>query len=230
MDPGLRRFAALFFLLAVQASTAAAASERPPALLAVLTDAETGLSPHPVARWRTALRDIERDRLRVERCLAAVPCRDIMAKPLADLVGRFSALSGRALISAVNRHYNAFPYVADRPFGKPGDAWESPLVFLQRSGDCEDFAIAKYLTLRLLGIPEAAMAILVLRHPSRRADHAVLLVENEGRLLVLDNLRGLEPWESYGDYQALFALTAGSSWRFDAYRRHPPPIRPTASE
>lgn len=231
MDPRLlRRLTAITVLMALLASPATARPERPPTILAGLMTAVTKFSPYPVARWRAALHDIERDRARVQRCLDQMPCRDIVAKPLADLVSRFSGLSGRALFSAVNRHYNAFPYVADQAGGKPWDDWESPLVFLQRSGDCEDFAIAKYLTLRLLGVPETAMAMLVLRDPSRDVDHAVLLVEDEGRILVLDNLRALVRLEGYGKYQPLFALTAGSSWRVQPASRSISSIRPAAPQ
>lgn len=225
-----RRLTAITLLMALLASPAAAEPERPPTILAGLMNAATEFSPYSVARWQAALVDIERDRARVQRCLDKTACRDIVAKPLADLVNRFSGLSGRAMISAVNRHYNAFPYVTDQAGGKPWDDWASPLVFLQRSGDCEDFAIAKYLTLRLLGVPETAMAILVLRNPSRDVDHAVLLVEDEGRTLVLDNLRGLVRLEGYGDYQPLFALTAGPSWRVKPASRSISSIRPAASQ
>ena len=231
MDPSLpRRLTAITLLTALLASPAAAQSERPPAILASLTNAAMVLSPYPLARWRAALIDIDADRVRVQRCLDETPCRDIVAKPLANLVKRFSGLSGRTLIAAVNRHYNTFPYVPDQLAGKPSDDWASPLTFLQRSGDCEDFAIAKYLTLRLLGVPETAMAILVLRDTSRGIDHAVLLVEDKGRMLVLDNLRGLARLEDYGDYQPLFALTADSSWRVRTASRPISGIRPAASQ
>jgi predicted transglutaminase-like cysteine proteinase len=211
----LRRLWTTAFLIAFLPVPPAQAAH-PQTILVSLHDARLRLSPYPLARWQTALQEIERDRLRAKRCLDEAPCRDIVAKPLADLVTRFSSLSGRRLLSAVNRHYNAFPYIPDQVAGKPSDDWESPLTFLQRSGDCEDYAIAKYLTLGLLGVPETEMAILIMREPVRGIDHAVLLVEDDGRLLVLDNLRGLARFESYGDYLPLYVLTDTASWRIKA--------------
>jgi len=158
----LRRLWTTALLILFLPLTAAQAGH-PQSILINLYDARLRLSPYPLARWDAALHDIARDRARVQRCLGEVPCRDIVAKPLADLVVQFSSLSGARLLSAVNRHYNAFPYVPDQVAGKPGDDWESPLTFLQRSGDCEDYAIAKYLTLALLGVPESEMAILIMR-------------------------------------------------------------------
>jgi predicted transglutaminase-like cysteine proteinase len=208
----LRRLWTTALLILFLPLTAAQAGH-PQSILVNLYDARLRLSPYPLARWDAALHDIARDRARVQRCLDEVPCRDIVAKPLADLVVQFSSLSGARLLSAVNRHYNAFPYVPDQVAGKPGDDWESPLIFLQRSGDCEDYAIAKYLTLALLGVPESEMAILIMREPVRGIDHAVLLVRDNGRLMVLDNLRGLARLEMYQEYRPRFVLTSTSSWR-----------------
>jgi predicted transglutaminase-like cysteine proteinase len=165
-------------------------------------------SPDPVVKWRAAHARIEQDRIRVERCLEGLACRDLFARPMAELVRRFSGLTGRKRLAAVNRHFNSFPYVPDRGAPGAGDYWLSPLLFLQRSGDCEDFAIAKYLTLRLLGVPDTAMAVLLLRDRSTGRDHAVLVVREEGRSIVLDNLRELARLEDYAAYRPLLTLTA----------------------
>lgn len=200
-------------LLAVFLPLTAAQAGNPQSIVVSFYDAHLRLSSYPLARWQTALRDMERDRMRVQRCLEETPCRDFVARPLADLVTQFSSLRGRRLLYAVNRHYNAFPYVPDQLAGKPWDDWESPLTFLQRSGDCEDYAIAKYLTLRLLGIPESEMAILIVREPVRGIEHAILVVADQRRLMVLDNLRSLAQLDAYEDYRPLFVLTNTSSWR-----------------
>ena len=190
------------------------ASAEPPARLErtdVLPRVRAEAALETVEKWRATLARIEEDRARVERCLDASGCRDLFAKPLADLVRRFSGLSGRRLLTAVNRHYNGFPYVPDRAAGRSSDMWLSPLVFLQRSGDCEDFAFAKYLTLRLLGVSETAMTILLLRNRSDGRDHAVLVVWDGSRSIVLDNLRELATLEDYGGYRPLLALKSEPS-------------------
>ncbi len=212
---------AVILMTVCLASGAAGAAEphRAPEIVAALRGLADGAAPHPEPRWRAALARIEADRARTERCLAERPCRDILAKPLADIVRRLSGAEGPSLLAAVNRHYNSFPYQADRAAQRPSDDWASPLSFLQRSGDCEDFAIAKYLTLRLLGVPETKMAVLVMRDAARRSDHAVLVVREGTRLLVLDNLRELAPLEEYRDYRPLLALTASASWRLESPKR-----------
>ena len=194
-----------------------AAAQPRPMLAARLAALAESSSLYPLASWDSALERIEADRIRVEDCRAAGPCRDILAKPMADLVARFSGLEGQRRLLAVNRHFNAFPYIPDRAGERPSDDWASPLTFLQRSGDCEDYAIAKYLALRLLGVAEEDMAILILRDSARQLDHAVLVVEEGGAPMVLDNLRGLAPLEAYSDFQPLFVLTSQASWRLKSH-------------
>jgi len=59
-----------------------------------------------------------------------------------------------AKLEPVNRFFNALPFVSDAQHWGTADYWATPLEFLQsHGGDCEDFAIAKYLTLRELGVP-----------------------------------------------------------------------------
>ncbi len=91
-----------------------------------------------------------------------------------------------ALLSrAINRHR----YVEDAVTWQRADYWETPLQFLDRNGDCEDFAIAKYLALRELGMPASDMRIVVVRDQARYVMHAVLVVYVEDRALIPDNLR-----------------------------------------
>jgi predicted transglutaminase-like cysteine proteinase len=201
----------LFALLGLLLIAGIARAEAPPRLdTAALANPGRmeSASPDPAAKWRAVHARIEQDRIRVERCLEGSACRDLFARPMAELVRRWSGLSGRKRLAAVNRHFNSFPYVPDRDAAGAGDQWLSPLLFLQRSGDCEDYAIAKYLALRLLGVPETAMAVLVLRDRSTGRDHAVLVVREEGRTVVLDNLRELARLEDYAAYRSLLTLTA----------------------
>ena len=54
----------------------------------------------------------------------------------------------------VNRFYNQLEFRSDIKTWKKKDYWASRLEFLGKGqGDCEDYAVAKYLTLMQLGIP-----------------------------------------------------------------------------
>jgi len=101
-----------------------------------------------------------------------------------------AALRGRntmAQLKIVNRAVNGHRYIEDWANWGRADYWETPLEFLDRGGDCEDFAIAKYLALRAVGMPAESMRIVVVRDRTRRSPHVVLAVYVGGRPLILDN-------------------------------------------
>ena len=77
------------------------------------------------------------------------------------------------------------------------DYWQSPIETLVRGkGDCEDFALAKYVSLKMLGIPEDQLLIGINRLPQFGELHAVLLYypKDTDDPYVLDNL----PFEHEG--------------------------------
>ena len=76
----------------------------------------------------------------------------------------------------VNAMMNAQPYVEDIDNYHVSDYWADPLEFLAKGGDCEDYAIAKYASLRMLGVPDDHMRLAIVkdmgarRHPARHPD------------------------------------------------------------
>ncbi|MDR2743759.1 MAG: transglutaminase-like cysteine peptidase, partial [Desulfovibrio sp.] len=72
-------------------------------------------------------------------------------------------LQGLDLLRFVTKFWNSWPYKEDIVNWGTEDYWEIPAEFLQRSGDCEDYAIIKYFTLKELGIPPEDMRIVVVR-------------------------------------------------------------------
>ena len=75
---------------------------------------------------------------------------------------------------------NRWPDRTDMDVWGVMDYWETPVEFFQKSGDCEDFAIAKYFALRDLGFPASQMRIVVLKDTLRNLDHAVTAVYLDG--------------------------------------------------
>lgn len=59
------------------------------------------------------------------------------------------------IIIGVNRFFNQLEYRSDMDTWNKSDYWASRLEFLGKGqGDCEDFAVAKFLTLKQLGVPQ----------------------------------------------------------------------------
>lgn len=92
--------------------------------------------------------------------------------------------SKMAQLVAVNRFMNYQIYVPD---ADGGDTWASPGEFLRRGGDCEDYAIAKFISLRRLGWPSEALRMVVVWDTDRDLAHAILVVSLGHHTYVLDN-------------------------------------------
>lgn len=115
--------------------------------------------------------------------------------------------SPRIQISQVNRYINRIQYVSDDEAWGARDYWAGPGEFFATGGDCEDFAIAKYFSLRALGFPAEDMRIIVLNDSERELVHAVLVVDWLGQEVVLDNLNDrIRTWEQARNYQAVYSI------------------------
>ena len=94
------------------------------------------------------------------------------------------------------------------------DYWETPLEFLLQSGDCEDYAIAKYMLLRASGIAAEDMRIVVLQDTNSGEMHAVLVVSDNGEALVLDNFqREVIASRRIFHYRPIYAVNEERWWR-----------------
>lgn len=100
----------------------------------------------------------------------------------------FSSMRGENALSRVNAFWNLVPYKSDQDAWGLPDYWAAPREFLERGGDCEDYALAKYATLRELGFREEDMRVVVVTDLRNGLPHAVLTVRESGEWLVLDSL------------------------------------------
>lgn len=88
----------------------------------------------------------------------------------------------------VNGFFNSWPSVSDDKNYGQSEYWASPEEFLKNGGDCEDFAIAKYLALRHFGWKSEDLWVILLRDKKRSENHAVLAARAQDRIFILDNL------------------------------------------
>lgn len=101
-------------------------------------------------------------------------------------------------LARVNTFFNRrLRFVDDTVVWRQQDYWATPLEFMGKgAGDCEDFAIAKYITLRLLGIPDERLRLIYVRaqigDPRSKLSQAHMVLghyaEPSDEPLVLDNL------------------------------------------
>jgi len=117
-------------------------------------------------------------------------CASDAALKLLTIVDAGRQRDGRARIGEINRAINLSIRAMDDfvQYGE-ADVWSSPLVtFAHGAGDCEDYAIAKYVALRMAGIAREDLRIVVLVDV-RGEGHAVAAARLDGRWLILDNRR-----------------------------------------
>jgi predicted transglutaminase-like cysteine proteinase len=90
-------------------------------------------------------------------------------------------------IHKVNEYANQKEYVLDMENYGIEDYWATPKEFLQNSGDCEDYAIFKLLSLKQLGFDTQQMRVVVVQDTNQRVAHAVMSINSGGDILILDN-------------------------------------------
>ncbi len=141
------------------------------------------------ARWRILqpVISVERQILALSRSKPAA-CPAPAAKFTA-IIEAARTRSGRARVGEINRAVN----LAIRPmsdlaqYGLP-DVWASPLMtFGSGAGDCEDYAIAKYVALREAGMTSDDLRLVVVYNRAAHENHMVAAARVDGRWLILDN-------------------------------------------
>lgn len=134
-----------------------------------------------------------------------------------QLIQREANSSESEQLKAVNRFFNLqLRYREDTDIWGQLDYWATPVESLQRgAGDCEDYAIAKYFTLRQLGVPVDKLRITYVKALQLNQAHMVLTYyPHPGAMpLVLDNLiDSIEPANQRTDLRPVYAFNAEGLW------------------
>src|SRR4051794_28430 len=160
-------------------------------------------------KWRGLEADIAKEKTLLERCRATAETCPAHAVQFLRLIEAVKSRSGRAQLDEANRAVNAaIRYVSDFAQHGEADRWSAPLAtFATAKGDCEDYAIAKYVALREAGFPRDELQLVLVRDRAVRQDHAVLAARLDDRWLILDNRRsGLMEDADASSFIPLFAI------------------------
>lgn len=156
-------------------------------------------------KWRRVSAGIAADRAVLAACRVARAGCPEAARRFQGVVAQAEAETGRARLGVLNRAINlAIAYTSDLVQHGRDDVWSPPLAtFASRMGDCEDYAIAKYLALLEAGVAEEDLRIVIVDE-RRSGLHAVASVRLGGAWLVLDNRRmALVEDRDLADYRAV---------------------------
>ena len=129
------------------------------------------------------------------------------------LIKSGTELTEQDKLSEVNRFFNRqIRFVDDSRLWGVNDYWATPIEMLVKgAGDCEDYSIAKYFTLRRLGIPSDKLRITYVKALNYNQAHMVLTyyASPTAEPLVLDNLiNDIRPASQRKDLLPVYAFNA----------------------
>jgi len=119
----------------------------------------------------------------------------------------------REQIKQVNKYANQKKYTLDIENYGVVDYWATPKEFLTNNGDCEDYAIIKMLSMKWLGYDTHLMRVVVVQDTNLRIAHAVMAIENNNDILILDNQ--IEEVISHADifhYVPVYSVNENNWW------------------
>ncbi|MGL6260156.1 transglutaminase-like cysteine peptidase [Vibrio sp. WXL210] len=125
-------------------------------------------------------------------------------------------------LSEINDFFNQINFIDDFKLWGKKDYWATPLEFLgSNAGDCEDFTIAKYYSLRELGIEENKLRLIYVKAIELDQFHMVLAYYStpSAEPLILDNLDPVVRRASTReDLQPIFSFNAKNLWLIKAQK------------
>jgi predicted transglutaminase-like cysteine proteinase len=118
---------------------------------------------------------------------SAARCNTAMLKRWREIVIAAQALPQGQRLKSVNASFNVWPYKLDMEVYGVREYWATPKEFIIRSGDYEDYSIAKYYALRNVGFDKETLRVVALKDTIRGIGHAVLVAYVGDDILVLGN-------------------------------------------
>ena len=197
-------------LTAVAAPVSSHAGTRAP-LFGTVEIRTTNLKPFP--KWTGML-----DRMFAEQGSTEGPCNSAAFNKChrEHWQALIDQQTGKPLLQqlqSVNSFMNDKRYIVDPINWGVNDYWATPKQFFSKYGDCEDYAIAKYVTLKRLGLATEDMRIVVLQDLNLGIAHAVLAVFVNDRVMILDNqIKQVVNAQTIRHYRPIFSINEEAWW------------------
>jgi predicted transglutaminase-like cysteine proteinase len=119
-------------------------------------------------------------------------------------------------LGIVNELFNRLRFLDDRKNWGKKDYWATPVEMLSaNAGDCEDFSIAKYFTLKEMGVPGERLRITYVKSLSLDQAHMVLAYypAPDAEPVLLDNLTDeIRPASERTDLVPVYSFNAEGLW------------------
>lgn len=168
----------------------------------------------PFSKWDGVVARAERERADPSAFCRTQPAdRPCVAAWWTQFIAELARLPLRERVARVNSVLNRVAYVPAQTNWHDPDHWETPFEFLARGGQCQDYAIAKFMALEQSGVPQDALRVAVVRDTTKSADHAVAIVTVDGEALVLDNQSAaIVPAAPHDRYRPYYSINRTGWW------------------
>lgn len=164
--------------------------------------------------WRDLLARVDDERALYERCGEEGGNCPAKLRQWRRLIDDLQGLPKSEQLTRLTRSLNRMvPYTEDpAAFGKK-DHWATPVEFFQNGGDCEDYAIIKFLSLLELGFSNDQLRVAIVKDKRRRLMHAVTTVALDDKVFILDNLNDHPVQHQYVlKYVPIYSVNLDTQW------------------
>jgi predicted transglutaminase-like cysteine proteinase len=190
---------------------AEAARKGKPGIFNTIEIKKKGLKPFP--KWTGAMERFISEKQKNDGKCKPTTRKKCYYQTWANMIDGLKDKDPWKKILGVNKFMNRAPYVVDKMNWGVKDYWSTPGQFFAKYGDCEDYAIVKFLSLRALGIPSKSMRIVVVQDMNLKIAHAVLAIYVRGKVLVLDNqIKKVVESKTIRHYRPIFSLNEEGWW------------------
>jgi len=176
----------------------------------------------PFKKWRSALKrySIEKNKRQKKKSCTSKRLNICNYGQWGKFLKSLQGKDKLTQIRAVNYRMNKAKYITDKNNWGRKDYWATPAEFMANFGDCEDYAIIKYLSLKLLGFKESEVRVVAVKDLNLKVGHAVTVVfwkdpkTGKKRTLLLDNqIKKVVDARAVRHYQPVFSINSKYWWR-----------------
>jgi predicted transglutaminase-like cysteine proteinase len=142
-------------------------------------------------------------------------CETAEMRRWAELIKSLKGENQLRQIITVNKWFNRLPYKYDDVAYNTSDYWAATQELFQYRGDCEDYALSKYYTLRQLGFTPDQLKIVVVYDKQSYSNHAVLMIYiNATRYMMDINGDATDPSPMGPRYRPLYSFNEKTAWYY----------------
>jgi predicted transglutaminase-like cysteine proteinase len=159
--------------------------------------------------WAAFRAQSESDDALLQTCLADKQnCASADLVRFRKMIELARSLPARSQLNLVHHYFNTTEWTTDQR-----EIWSNVYhTALTKRGDCEDIALAKYQTLRLLGWSAHDLRMVVGWDGEEKDWHALLAARLEDDVLILDSIKGLQSPSLLGSVRLVYSISESGVW------------------